>query len=298
MNKVVVTGANGYIGSALIKELIEKKVSVIALIRPGNNPIIPTNNLVKYIPCRLDDIEQLINAVPHDDYDAFYHFAWQGVNGPDKANLEIQLHNIKMVLCCAEASKSIGCKKFLCAGTIAERSVESLESIATTSGGMMYGTAKHCAHLLLETHCKNIGIDHVWMQFSNIYGPTNKTGNLVSYTIDALRKGENATFGPAQQMYDFIYDKDLIRAIIRLGECETHSTSYFIGSGIPRRLSDYLLEIGHLCGATERIKIGVRPDDGVKYTESMFDTSKLKDDIGDYIGMTFEEGISHTLQNW
>ena len=43
------------------------------------------------------------------------------------------------------------------------------------------------------------------MQFSNIYGPDNKTGNLVSYTIDELRNGNEALFGPALQPYDFIF---------------------------------------------------------------------------------------------
>ena len=59
------------------------------------------------------------------------------------------------------------------------------------------------------------------MQFSNIYGPSNKTGNLVSYTIGELKKGNEASFGPALQPYDFILVDDLIEAVLRLGEKET-----------------------------------------------------------------------------
>ena len=51
------------------------------------------------------------------------------------------------------------------------------------------------------------------MQFSNIYGVGNKTGNLVSYTLGELMAGKEAAFGPALQPYDFIYVDDFSCAI-------------------------------------------------------------------------------------
>ena len=50
----------------------------------------------------------------------------------------------------------------------------------------MYGVAKHACRIILEDYCKNIAQQFVWMQFSNIYGVGNKTGNLVSYTLGDL----------------------------------------------------------------------------------------------------------------
>ena len=203
-----------------------------------------------------------------------------------------------MAMNCATAAKNINCQKILCAGTIAERATESLSNLDKTSGGMVYGVAKHITHLMLETYCKNIGLDFVWMQFSNIYGPENKTGNLVSYTIGELEKGNEATFGPALQPYDFIYVNDLIKAVIRLGQNKTNKNCYFIGSGKPRILKDYLLEIGEQYGKKELIKLGIRSDDGIKYTLDMFDTSELVNDIGNYTSVDFSEGIRYTINNY
>ena len=42
------------------------------------------------------------------------------------------------------------------------------------------------------------------MQFSNIYGAQNKTGNLISYTLGEILSGREALFGSASQPYDFI----------------------------------------------------------------------------------------------
>lgn len=298
MNKVVVTGANGFIGSSLIKRLTEKKISVVALDISFASSKLPKNEYIHEIEIDLNNIEDLNSYICDDEYDAFYHLAWAGVNGQDKADPITQLKNAEMTMNCAKMAKKMNCKKFLCAGTIAERAVESISDLTEINGGMMYGVVKHATHLILETYCKNVGLDFVWMQFSNIYGPSNKTGNLVSYTIKEIMKGKEATFGSASQPYDFIYVDDLIEAIIRLGESTTKKNSYFIGSGEPRILKEYLLEIGEICGRKELIKIGLRQDDGVVYTVDMFDTSSLLDDIGNYVSRDFSSAIKYTIDNY
>lgn len=298
MKNVIVTGANGFIGSSLIKKLIEKGISVVALDISFAASRLPKSELITEIETSLDDIKTLSSVLPRVKYDVMYHLAWAGVNGPDKANPVIQLKNAEMAMNCATVSKELGINKLLCAGTIAERSTESLSDLEKTSGGMMYGVAKHCTHLMLEAYCKNIGQDFVWMQFSNIYGPSNKTGNLVSYTIGELEKGQDASFGPALQPYDFIYVEDLIEAVLKLGENKTSKNFYFIGSGEPRQLKDYLIEIGEIFGKPELIRIGLREDDGIKYSTEMFDTSSLKKDIGVYVSKNFTEGIRYTLENY
>lgn len=297
MKNVIVTGANGFIGSTLVNNLLKNGIKVVAIDISFAVPRILNCDQVVKLEVGLDDIERLKTLIPAGEYDAMYHLAWAGVNGPFKADPSVQLNNIQLGINCAQLSKSIGVKKLLCAGTVAEQAVRSLPNLSQTSGGMMYGVAKHCAHLMLEDYCKNIGLQFVWMQFSNIYGVGNKTGNLVSYTLGELLKGNEATFGPAAQPYDFIYVDDLLEAVYRLGDSETKQACYYIGSGSPRILKEYLLEIGELAGMKEKIGIGIRPDDGIKYNFSMFDTTPLKEAIGDYVSIPFGEGIKKTI-NW
>lgn len=298
MRKVIITGANGFIGSALVKKLIAHNIEVVGIDNSFENSKLPENPLITKFVSNLDNVEQLVALIPSHQYDAFYHFAWRGVNGADKANPEIQCQNIEMTLRCADMAKRLSCQKFLCAGTVAEQAIKSLSLLSTTNGGMIYGIAKHCAHLLLETLCKNIGLDFVWMQFSNIYGPENKTGNLVSYTIGELKANREAMYGPATQPYDFIFIDDLIEAIFRLGKDKTKRNSYFIGSGEPRLLKEYLQEIGYLMGHENLIKIGHRPDDGIVYSWDMFSTSDLLTDIGEYVTGSFRDKILYTINHY
>lgn len=297
MKHVVITGANGFIGSQLINRLVKMNVKILAIDTSFKNTTIYNSNLVTKKILDLNDEIFLEDNIPHEDYDAFYHFAWSGVNGTDKANPIVQLKNIEIMIKCASLAKNIGCKKFLCSGSIAEQSANSLSFLKKTEGGMMYGASKYCAHIMLETYCKNIELDFVWMQFSNIYGPGNCTGNLISYTLDRLSCNEEAIFGPALQPYDFIYIDDLIEAVVCLGQYQTKNNFYFIGSGQPRILKDYLLYIGDLLQKTHLIKLGIRPDDNIKYSLDMFDIKPLIDDIGDYVSTDFENGLAKTIES-
>lgn len=297
MKNVIVTGANGFIGSSLIKKLIDENVHVIAIDISFSHPRIPESEFITRIETTIDNENALLSTISHKEYDAFYHFAWRGVNGQEKADPTIQLTNINIAVICARVAKALNCKKFLVAGTIAEQAVNSLPYLTVTNGGMMYGTAKHCAHLMLETYCKNIGLKFVWMQFSNIYGVGNKTGNLVSYTLGEILNGREATFGPALQPYDFIYIDDLIEAVQRLGRFETKDSFYYIGSGSPRILKDYLVRIGELAGCPEFIKCDIRPDDGIRYITDMFCNEALVEAVGNYVSIQFDEGITKTI-NW
>lgn len=293
MKRVIVTGANGFIGSSLIKKMVANRVEVIAVDITFSGNRLPVTDLITRFESSVD--ATLADKIPAGEYDAFYHLAWRGVNGADKANPTVQLTNIQMAVDCANVCKQLGVKKLLIAGTVAENATFSLPNISQTSGGMMYGVAKHACRLIVEDYCKNIGQKFVWMQFSNIYGVGNKTGNLVSYTLGELMSGKDATFGPALQPYDFIYVDDLIEAVYRLGFNETNQPFYYIGSGTPRLLKDYLLRIGELVGCSDRIGIGVRPDDGVKYSMEMFSNNDLVESIGEYVSTPFDDGINKTI---
>ena len=297
MNKVIVSGADGFLGRKLVKKLVEKNINVVA-ISPYFGESFIKSSLITKIESKISDSDGLLNLIPKDDYDVFFHFAWAGVNGSHKVDPSIQLENIKTTISCANASKVLGCRKLLCSGTIAEKAVESLPFLSNTNGGMIYGVAKHCAHLMIETYCKRINQPFVWMQFSNIYGPDNKTGNLISYTLGEIQQGHEATFGPAKQPYDFIYVDDLIEAVYRLGFSETHKNQYVISSGGTRILYEFLNEIGEIYGRPDLIKIGVRPDDGIIYTESMFDNTSLREDIGNYVSTSFSDGIRLTISKY
>lgn len=299
MKKAIVTGANGFVGYWLIRELCMHYIRVTAVIKDENENIsmLSEFNNVDIVYCDLSQLETLTTLIKEKNYDVFYHLAWIAAGGAGRADYNIQLQNVKYACDAVKIAKQLGCHKILFAGTVTEKIAENILNLSGKAVNNIYGICKHTTHCLVDVESKRQNIDYVWMQFSNLYGPYSVNGNIVGYTIKELLQGHEATFGPANQIYDLLYIEDLVYAAYLLGANVTKQHSYYIGSGKLRILSDYLTEIGLICDKPELINIGARPDDGTRYEESWFDITPLKKDTGYTPQVPFEEGVRLTI-NW
>lgn len=298
MKKAIVTGANGFVGTWLVKELSSHGVIVYAIIKDENEDISAISDLpgVRIIYCDLDNIDKLSQLIKGRDIDCFYHLAWVGSGGALRADYKVQLKNSEYSCSAAAAAKEIGCKSFLAAGSITEMIADQTLSLDNVSQNMMYGICKRTTHLLLNVYCKTIGIKLVWMRFSNIYGPGDATGNLISYTLSSLLSGERPSFSKGAQPYNFIFVKDLAYAQYLLGEKDAPAGEYFLGSGGSRKLCEYISEIPKIVGSDCGVGIGERAEDGIVYEKSWFDISRLQDATGFMPQYSFEEGIRRTAE--
>ena len=78
MKKVLVTGADGFIGKNLVNTLLDKGIEVCAIVYPGNNIYKDCGNELLQVKCL--DLNQVLNHVREfpTDIDVMYHFAWMG----------------------------------------------------------------------------------------------------------------------------------------------------------------------------------------------------------------------------
>ena len=76
MNKVIVTGANGFVGSNVCKQLSENGVKIYAIIKDENENIENIKNLenLEIVYCELSEIETLCDKIADRDIDVFYHY--------------------------------------------------------------------------------------------------------------------------------------------------------------------------------------------------------------------------------
>lgn len=299
MKKAIVTGANGFVGYWLIRELCKNGVEVTAIIKDTNENISMLSEFegVNIVYCELAELETLKAKIKSRDFDAFYHLAWISAGGAGRADYAVQLQNVKYACDAVCVAKELGCKKILFAGTVTEKIAENILNLSGKAVNNIYGICKHMTHCLVDVESQRQDIDYVWMQFSNLYGPYSINGNIVGYTIKELLQGNEAKFGPANQVYDLLYIEDLVYAAYLLGNSETKHHTYYIGSGQTRKLSDFLIEIGDVCNKPELIKIGARPDDGTRYEDSWFDITPLKEDTGYAPKVSYKEGLVETI-NW
>ena len=294
----LVTGANGFVGSRLVEKIAENgDCYVIAIVRNLQTKITEKRN-IEYIVCEMEQYRELHNYIGNRCIDFFIHLAWDGSAGEKRSDFQIQMKNVQCSLNAYEEAKKIGCRRFLCAGTISENIVGQVSKIKNISQNLIYAQAKKTLREFLTILSKNSNVEMVWMQFSNIYGANNTSGNLIAYTMDKLLNNEEPEYGSASEPYNFIYIDDLVDAIVALTGIQNSDSHYFIGGNEILQLKTYLYMISEIMGMNQTIGIGKRADDGIEYKESWFDISKLKKDTGFQPRYSFESGIKEILKGW
>ena len=121
MKKIILTGPTGSVGISLIEEMVKNKIFVTAICREHSTGIrdIPKSEYVNIVECNLDNLKSLIGQLP-DDYDAFYHFGWDGTYGNTRMDLRLQTNNVLYSLDAVELAKNLGCKVFVGSGSKSE----------------------------------------------------------------------------------------------------------------------------------------------------------------------------------
>ena len=190
MKKVIVTGANGFIGLELCKLLNEKCIITLAILRNEKSYSKELSELAYVTPifCNMDEILELVEETECNEVDAFYHLAWSGITGKERENCDEQLKSIKWTIKAIEAADKLGCKKFIGVGTLAEIDAYNYCSLdgATPNLVSCYGTAKIAAHFMSKAIGNNVGIEHLWAYVGNTYGEKDKSSNFINFAYNLL----------------------------------------------------------------------------------------------------------------
>lgn len=294
MKTAIVTGASGFVGRNLIRQLVSQDIAVYALVRNPEMVSFELSENIHIIKCGLEEIGKLETILAGVNIDVFYHLAWQGAKGVGRADYVQQIQNAQYSCDAAIVASKLHCKKFIVVGTITERLADEALQEQSVAENLIYGLTKSYTHKLLNIVCTREQINFVWAELSNIYGGDDDSGNLISYTIRCFRKGITPSFGPCLNPYDFIHIDDVVGALYKLGVEKQSSGFYFIGRCENRTLKDYIEELGVIYG--KNVDIGVRPDDGLRYREDWFDNSRLINELGYIFKFTFEQGIRADME--
>lgn len=301
MRTAIITGANGFVGSAVTKELLNNGYKVYALIKDNHNNRIPNDKNCICINCNLSEMTQLKSKLPvNEKFDVFYHFAWAGSAGPMRADTKLQLQNAQWAVDSLRIAKELGCKRFICAGSIMEH--ETMAAVYTQGNrpglGYIYGSGKLVAHAMCMSVAADIGIELIWSEITNAYGVGEHSPRMVNTTIQKCIRGETPQFTAGTQNYDFVYIDDVAHAFRLIGESGKPFHEYLVGSSAARPLKEFLLEMKQAIAPDLDFVFGDIPFTGIDLPLSKFDCSETEKDTGFHAQISFAEGCKRTYDWW
>lgn len=307
--KCIVTGATGFIGTALCRELLAAGNEVYAVVRENSKKkyklisLVEENtkvkNLLRLIPLEIDDLDKLSK-----DYDikadVFFHLAWNGSSGADRDDYTIQMKNVQYMETVIRAAKACGCKRIIGAGSQAEYGVVlgvAKESETVPNPFMMYGAAKLAAYQMGQVLAKQLEIDLIWPRIYSVYGVGENSGTLVNYVIDTLLKGEEPQLSQCENMWNFLYISDCVNMLISLAQkAAVEPGIYHIASHDTRLLKDFVTSIRDIVAPKMTLGFGVKKSDPDRTFWLEPDISKIES-ISDSCEISFEEGIRKKLED-
>ena len=297
MKNVIITGADGFVGSYTVKHFLSRGKNVLALDIAETPRRLENHPSLSYKQCDIRNADALRKVLAGGNYDTFIHFAWAGSAGEARMDYNLQMQNALNTVECLKVAKEVGCMRFVCAGTIMEYEVEAAIHAQGTRPGMgyIYGMGKHIAHCMCKSVAANIGIDLLWPMITNAYGVGEFSPRFVNTTLRKIINGEPLQFTAATQNYDFVYVSDVAKAFYQVAEKGVPFCEYMIGSGNARPLKEFILEMVEACARDAKPLFGDVPFTGTNMPLSTFAIDAIKKDCGFEPDVPFAQGTKMTM---
>ncbi len=286
MRTAIVTGATGFIGTHLCRELTGNNIKVTGLARHDS---IHTERLkdADVIWCGMDDYDGLEGAAA----DTFYHLAWDGTTGAGRDDEELQAKNILRTIKALKAAKRVGCKRFVALGTVYENLVPQILSDRVHRRSDLYLLSKQSAHYMCLKLASKLNIEFVWATIFQPIGKYIKKEQVMTYTVAGLLSGDPPEFGPAMEPYDITAVEDIAYGLRLLGECDLSKREYYIGSGAPMLMKEYLQRTKAVLKSNTPLRIDALEDDGLRFSFDWYDITDLQKDTGYHIQTGFDKAV-------
>lgn len=300
MKSVVITGATSMLGISLINECVKNKIFVLALVRKNscNISLIPKSNFVQIVEISLRNYKDFSFNLAIK-YDVFFHLAWEYSNRESRNDCCLQKSNIDYTLDSVYLAYSLGCSKYVFAGSQAEYGIkqELINPDTSINPNTAYGVAKYSAEQFSKIMCQQLGIQHVATRIFSVYGINDRLDSMVNYCILNLFKGIPPKLTKCEQRWDYLFSEDAGKALKLIGEHGKNLAVYCLASGASRSLYEYVKIIEKVVASNVKVKFGAKCCVTSNIGQLQACTDNLRKDTGFVVETSFEEGITKTF-NW
>jgi len=283
---ILLTGATGFLGSHILKNLLDNNFNVIILKRSFSNTWRIDDILDKTIAYNIDKID-IEKTFKENKIDIVIHTATK-YGRKNESFLEILDSNLFFPLKLLDLSLRYNVKTFLNTDTTAYNHFINY-----------YSLTKMQFVEWLKLLDNKIRIFNLKLEY--IYGEADDTSKFLPMLIINLLKGVNTIdLTPGNQERDFIYIEDVVNAYIDIIlEKDNFSNGFYeysIGSGESIKIKDLVLLTKKITNnEVTQLKFGALPYRSNEIMYSKANIKKIRDEIGWAPKFSLEEGLKRTV---
>jgi nucleoside-diphosphate-sugar epimerase len=305
--QLLVTGGGGFIGSHLVERLVQDghRVRVIDNFTTGNRRnLAPVLDDVELVEGDLQSYERAHTAVR--DCEIVLHQAAmpsvpRSVQDPLTSNASNVIGTLNVLL----AARDAGVRRVVFAssssvyGAVAGLpKAEDLPALPISP----YAVAKLAGEGYCRSFTEVYGLETVALRYFNVFGPgqdpqSQYAAVIPNFITATLRDQAPTIFGDGEQSRDFTFVENVVNAnVIAMTAPDVAGRVYNIACGDRISLNELVAAIGRILG--RGIEPRYEPARPGEVRHSMADITRARADLGYEVGVSFEEGLSRTIEHY
>lgn len=325
-NKVLVTGAAGFIGSAVARRLLSDGLDVVGLdnLNDYYSPELKLARLrrvgpdMRFLKMDLADREAMAQLFERERFDLVINLAAQaGVRYSIDHPQSYMDSNLQGFLNVLEGCRHTGVNHLVYASSSSVYGLNEQAPFSECDGVdhpvSLYAATKRANELMAHAYSELYGLPSTGLRFFTVYGPWGRPDMSPYLFIDAIMNGRPIkVFNHGDMLRDFTYIDDIVEGVVRISRvipqpnpqwdareaCPATSRApwrvYNIGNSTPIRLLDYIEAIEHATGR-QAIKQMLPMQPGDVY-QTNADSSALEAATGFRPSTPLAQGIANTVE--
>ncbi|MGO5013609.1 GDP-mannose 4,6-dehydratase [Niallia sp. Sow4_A1] len=305
--RILITGANGFVGRHLQKELIGRNHEVFLGVR--NQILSPVHSsLVSFDILNKVQMKKVLldlkpDSVIHLAAQSSVAFSWKQPIETLQTNIIGTTNLIELL------GKYLPETKIITVGSCEEYGLSAkehdyLDETVNCRPQNPYAISKFAAYEVSQALAKQYAINLIHLRPFNHFGPGQESGFVISDFASKLARIEAGlcenilNVGYLEAERDFTDVRDVVRAYALVAEHELGNGIYNICSGKPKRLKDILEELVELTNLSINVKIDQTKYRIAEVTKIVGDSTKINNALEWKPEIPFKTSLEETLNWW
>jgi len=244
MEKAIVAGSNGLVGSTVVTRLLSYGIEVLSLGRKKSENRIGSGG---YLEIDMNNIGTLVGELEKINWEpkkscVFYNFSWEGNSTLTNGTLEQQMKNVLHSVEAVKVAKQLGCSKFVNCGTLEETYCE--ENLSNPNSNYQltqknYVIAKLASRDFSKYTAYSLGIDYIHTRLSAPFSVGFTRPSYIENNLRLIIDHKPAVSPTNNNVFDLVNVIEIADAFLKIGCLGKNLSDYYIGSNSPGRLEEY-----------------------------------------------------------